>query len=687
MIRLKNTLVTNFIGIILLILIVGQGILYTWLLLYQKGYLEKRLMDEVAATAGHIADMTAAAGADAASLDRFLDVLLKGGIILSVKVTDGGGRALAAKGGVTGEAKKEGFGPFVIFYIPTVNTLNIPLKADAAGAGNVEVAYSGRSVNEVMRRFLVIPPVMQSVTFFFVILAIAKFFQRKVSRPVESINKALAGITAGDLTVEVPGQGDNEIGSIAKGLQFLVETLSATIARINSLSGNVAAAINQLTVTLNNVGEAARKQSGSVSDVISAVRAANEAQARTTENTDKLARASSENVSSLLEMRSAAEEIASSTGRLFKSAGDSYAMIAELSQTSRAIAENAGEVSRAVENTSASVEEISASLNAVRENTRKSSELTSQVRLLLTDRGTLAVADAIEAMELIEEEVNHAAQIVTTLEERSKDIEKVLSVIREVTEKTNLLSLNAAILAAQAGEYGKGFSVVADEIRSLSDRTSTSARDIAGIVRTIQSEIHEAVTSITSGVKKVGDGKELIYKSGEAMGESLEAAQKSARMAMVVEKATEEQAEGLKQIRLSMENVRVMIEQVAKATDEERKGSSHMLDSISDVKEVAELVKKGTEEHAVGTNVISRNLELTREMVSQISQSAQNQKKINEGIVGAVEQMKKAGLSTVRDLEEVTVSFNTLRDEVEVLKREMETFRTGNQGKEKGASG
>ncbi|MCL4476974.1 MAG: hypothetical protein M1508_12240, partial [Nitrospirae bacterium] len=82
----------------LLILIVGQGILYTWLLLYQKVYLEKRLMDEVMATAGHIADMTAATGADAASLDRFLDVLLKGGLILSVKVTDGGGRLVAAKG-------------------------------------------------------------------------------------------------------------------------------------------------------------------------------------------------------------------------------------------------------------------------------------------------------------------------------------------------------------------------------------------------------------------------------------------------------------------------------------------------------------------------------------------------------------------------------------------------------------
>jgi len=333
------------------------------------------------------------------------------------------------------------------------------------------------------------------------------------------------------------------------------------------------------------------------------------------------------------------------------------------------------------------VEQIGASLNAVRDNTRKSSELTANVRVLLTDKGTLAVADAIEAMERIVEEVAHSATIITTLEQRSKDIERVLSVIREVTEKTNLLSLNAAILAAQAGEYGKGFSVVADEIRSLSDRTSTSAKDIAGIVRTIQSEIHEAGNSINAGVRKVEEGKDLIMRSGEAMGETLEGAQRSSHMAVQVEKATQEQTEGLKQIRLSMENVRMMIEHVAKATEEERKGSSHMLDSISEVKEVAELVKRGTEEHAVGTSVISKNLELTQDMAQQISQSAQEQTKVNKGVEAAVEQVKKAGLSTVKDLEEVSGSLNTLRDEVEVLKREMEFFKTGNKGKDKATKG
>lgn len=675
MIRLRNTLVTNLAVMILLILVIGQGILYTWLLLYQKGYLEERLRDEVTATGRYIGEI-AAMGHDSRQLDLFLSSLVKSGNILSIKITDREGKTVAAKTAQIRSREDGGINPFSMFYTPAVNVANVLVRADGETSGSVEIIYSGRQVNEVMKRFLIIPPVMQSITFLLIVFAIAKFFQRKVGIPVGRINKALSSVTVGDLKVDVPDLGNNEMGSIARGLRFLIERLSSSISRFNSISGNVAMAIEQLTVTLKNLNEAARRQARSMDDLISNIKVANDSQRVIADNTDKLSSISSENVSSLLEMKATAEEIASSTVRLFKSSEDSYAMIAEMSQTAKVIAESANEVSRAVEDTSSSVEEISASLNAVRDNTKKSAELASVVRGLLTDRGTLVVADAIDAMEKIVDEVNHSAEIITRLEERSKGIEKVLSVIKEVTEKTNLLSLNAAILAAQAGEYGKSFSVVADEIRSLSDRTSSSAKDIASIVRAIEEDIYEAVNAIKSGVGKVEKGKDLIYQAGEAIGGTLEAAQKSAQMAAVIEKATEEQAEGLRRITQSMENIRRMIEDMAKATEEQRKGSSHMLDSISDVKEVAEIVKRGTEEHASGTNLISRNIEVTSEMVSQINQSARNQMKVNEGIVAAVEQMRNEGISTIKDMEEVALSLNTLRDEIELLKREMEVFKT-----------
>ena len=673
--KLRNTLVMQFTALILLIFVVGQGVLYTWLLLYQKDYLEKSLHSEMTVIARQIADTAALQNVDQRFLEQFLNMVLATQSVLSIRIADGNGKLIAertAPGGVPKDASP----PRWLFSIPNVNTIQVKVPLRTGGMGAVEVAYSGRTVNEVMDRFLVIPPVMQFITFLVVSYAIFLFFRRKVSSPVASINAALRRITEGDLVAEVPEVAGAELGSIATGTKFLAEKLTTTISRVNSLSNNVAAALERLTLALAGVRDSTREQSAAIDGVMSVIRSANEQQRASTDGTDRLSRASYDNVSSLLEMKSAANEIAVSTERLFSSAEEAHGMISAMSQMTTTIAESSGEVFRSMEMTSASVEEISASLASVRENARRSSEFSARVRQLLTERGTLAVADAIEAMEKIAEEVDRFEKVVTRLDEQSKDIEKVLSVIKEVSERTNLLGLNASILASQAGEHGHGFAVVAGEIRSLSEGTASSAKDIAAIVKTIRSHIREAVDAIHSGVKQVEAGKGLIFKSGEAMGETLEAAQKTAQMTTVVEKATEEQAEGLQQIRLAVETARLMLEQVATSTEAERRSAGRMVDSISAVKEVAELVRKGTGEHAAGTQIISRNLEESRDMVTMIHQAAQDQLKANETIVNAVEQIKHSGMSAMTDLEEMIRSFGAIKNEVEVLKNEMAVFRT-----------
>jgi len=670
--KLRNTLVAQITAMILLILVVGQGFLYTWLLLYQKAYLEESLHKEMTSIARQIADTSAKQGADPLSLEQFLDLVLKTGSVLSVRVVEGNGRVLVAR---TAPAAPAASTQLWLFFIPSVNTVHVPLRT-AAGVGTVEVAYSGQSVNDVMGRFLIIPPMLQTITFLVVISAIVLFFRRKVSSPVASINAALNRITEGDLVAEVPDVGGAELGSIATGAKFLAKKLSTTLTRVNNLSNDVAAALERLTTSLELVRNSTRSQTAAIDSVMAVIRSANAQQLSTTEGTDRLSRASDDNVSSLLEMKAAAAEIAASTERLFQSAGDAHAMIASMSQTSETIANSSGEVYRAMESTSTSVEEISASLAAIRENARRSAEFSLKVRKLLSERGTLAVADAIDAMDQIAEEVNGFEKIVSRLDEQSKDIENVLSVIEDVTDKTNLLSLNASILAAQAGEEGKGFAVVAGEIRSLSDGTASSAKNIAEIVKKIRSQIREAVNAIHVGVKKVGVGTDLIAKSGEAMGETLEAAQKTAQMTTEVEKATEEQAVGLQQIRLAVENVRLMLEQVAKSTDDERRTAARMLGSIGEVKEEAGVVKKGAGEQSAGTQIISRNLEESRDMVTQINQAARDQHKANEEIVEAVEKIRHAGLAALKDLEEMNQSFGALRNEVEDLKNEMAVFRT-----------
>ena len=669
----RFSIATRFTFVVLLILMIGQGLLWIWFVDSERDLYLESLREKIRSNANMLVAVSSSAilSNDYISLDQYMEAVARDEDIISIKVSNRKGEVLRQK--TLRQEKRER--NIIPFYIPYKNSYSAKVISGDEMIGSIEILYSGERANRNIRKLLTVSPAGQAIVFIFVVMAIFLFFQSTIGKPVEAINDLLSRVTAGDLTIKVPELNQKEMDSIAKGLRFLIERYSGTVRKFYSISGNVVTAVEQLTLTLKNVSDAATRQSRSIDSVVLAIKDANQSQKGITESTEKLSSAAAENVTSLLEIRATAEEIASSTERLFKAVEDSYAMIAETSQTSKAIAESAIGLSVATESTTSSVNEINTSIREVEENSKRSSEMASKVRELLTDQGTLAIADAIDAVEKIVDEVNRSSMIIKRLDERSKGIEKILHVIKEITEKTNLLSLNAAILAVQAGEYGKSFSVVADEIRTLSDRTSSSAKEIANIVDTIKKDIREAVDAIAAGVKSADYGKMMIFKAGEAMGQTLESAQRSVQMAKIIERATEEQVEALRQIGLSMENIQGMIGQVTRATEEQEKSSSHLLDSIGDIKEVAEIVKRGTQEHASGTNLITKNIELTSSMVSQINQAAQEQLRVNDKRVTSIEEGNRTINTTATDIEEMAISLNTLREEIETLKRETEIFR------------
>lgn len=118
-----------------------------------------------------------------------------------------------------------------------------------------------------------------------------------------------------------------------------------------------------------------------------------------------------------------------------------------------------------------------------------------------------------------------------------------------------------------------------------------------------------------------------------------------------------------------------MMQNIAQATVEQDKALSFLLDSVGEVKEVADLTKRGTEEQAIGTKGISRNVELANERTSRITEAVANQQKMNDTIASTMDQINGIGNATVKDMEEVSASLNTLFGEIEILKKEMEGFK------------
>jgi methyl-accepting chemotaxis protein len=670
----NKSITAKFLAALFAILLIGQSLGALIMIFYMRSSLfdslENRIKRESSIAAGVSAGPLQSY--DYSLIETYLQEIMKDEDITAVRILDGGGKVVRESvKKLDNETADAG-----LFYKKKLS-FSVPVMASGAKIGEVAIYYTTKSINRNLFENMLTISLYQLIMLFVVGVVMMFLFNKNIKKPVYEITRTIERVTMGELSTVVPDLGENEIGSIAKGIAFLAERLSLTVSRLNSTAVNVSTAIKQVDVTYKNAIAGTTRQTSVVKDIFKSIHNANKVQSDVGESAENLASLSTENVSSLIELKATAEEIASNTQRLFKATEDSYSVVAEMTHNAKAISKNAGEALSAVEDTSASIEEIGASVREVEDHARESSKMAEQVKEITSDIGMLSIVNAVEGMDKISTEVKKSSDIVQRLGARSSDIEKVLSVIKDVTEQTNLLSLNAAILAAQAGEYGKSFSVVADEIRALSERTASSTREIGGIVKTIQQDIRDAVFSIDSANAKVEEGNGLVIKVGDALKEILTASEHSTEMTKAIERATEEQSLGLRQVTAAIEDIRKMMHSVAKATSEQDNALSYLLEGVGEVKEVADLSKRGTEEQAIGTRGISKNLELANEKITRINEAVLNHKKLNDSIIMAIEQISNIGISTVKDMEEGSLSLNALFEEIGVLKKEMEVFKIG----------
>ena len=194
-----------------------------------------------------------------------------------------------------------------------------------------------------------------------------------------------------------------------------------------------------------------------------------------------------------------------------------------------------------ITNTSSAVEEMAASMTQVSKNADDSAKAARRA-LEMADNGDRSVRYTADAMKTIESAVLQTAEKMRTLGARSSEISEIINLINEIAAQTNLLALNAAIEAAHAGQAGLGFSVVADEIRKLAERSSRATKDVGSLIKAVQSEIGEAVVAMEYGCNKVKDGTKVAEEARSALGEISTAVLQSAELIEEISAASDEQA-------------------------------------------------------------------------------------------------------------------------------------------------
>jgi len=259
-----------------------------------------------------------------------------------------------------------------------------------------------------------------------------------------------------------------------------------------------------------------------------------------------------------------------------------------LHSTSSRIATGAEEVAAQAATAATAGEEMSATSGDIAQNCQLAAE--GAQRASQTAQGGAAVVDAtIAVMGQISEKVQESARTVESLGARSDQIGAIIGTIEDIADQTNLLALNAAIEAARAGEQGRGFAVVADEVRALAERTSRATREISAMIKAIQGETRGAVTAMEQGVSQVEAGTVEASRSGEALGNILQ----------------------------QISDVAMQVNQIATAAEQQTSTTSEISHNMSQIMDVVQSTSQGAHESAQDAARLNEYAEELQKLVHQ----------------------------------------------------------------------
>ncbi len=246
----------------------------------------------------------------------------------------------------------------------------------------------------------------------------------------------------------------------------------------------------------------------------------------------------------------------------------------QISSSSEELASGSQELSSQVHEIATAIEQMTSTIIETTKNTSTTAN-TAKNSVEIAQKGGQVIMQTIDGIGKIADVVNKAAEIIKELGKNSQQIGDIVQVIDEIADQTNLLALNAAIEAARAGEQGRGFAVVADEVRKLAERTTKATKEIAQMIRTIQGDTNTAVQSVTEGATVVEEGKKLAARAGESLKEIISGANQVVDLANQVASASEEQSSTAEQISKNIESISHVtnesasgVQQIARAADD-----------------------------------------------------------------------------------------------------------------------
>ena len=656
-----SSLSKSFILRVLLVMVVIQALLFGWTYRYERAEMKRTLrlkVDAVGRLIGYASQKVLVEN-DVTEVGLLMDESLKDVDIVSFKLEDLNKYAAI-------DRKRAGRSDLIATF---------PVMKGAETLGTLTIGYSLDSVNKSMVKRMLAKGGEIALLLVALSVVIIVLFRSRIASRVKTIEESLQKATHGDLTVRIDDNSNDEITKITEGINFLIEQLRSSISRIAELSADSSKTTGSLLVSFNESIAAMSKQQESTAEISAAIDKATESHALITRNTQQLNIFSEQNTLALQQSVVVNKDIADRIEQLSSGMNAAHVTVAAINRAAGQAAALAEQAAQEARKGAASASNVRNSVSMITGVITESAAQTDRTTKVISEKGIIAVSETKSSMESIHILTESLTGSMLKLDAGSKDIAKIVSVINDIAKRTKLLSLNTSIISSQAGEHGKSFMVVANEMKQLSDQTANHTTEIAGILGSIQQDITAAVTKTRDASRRVEEGSVVVAHAGEALEEILEASLNSASMVHKVKEAAAVQQIGLEEIITALDHLEKLNTDVSRAMIAEQGTISSFAGTIELLCESTEVVSSSTEEQVVTMQHVMSSLLGANDQISQIASEIVANQHENLMIAASVQTVVDVSAKTMKTMEGASGRLTKAFSGIDQLRQEMEQFK------------